>query len=222
MGKSYDGESFTQGTIEEVDFIEQEIACDKTCRILDVGCGTGRHSLELARRGYSVVGVDLSSSMIDQAIEKTAAEQLAVDFFVQDACSLDFAEEFDVVIVMCEGAFSLMESDEKDYAILQGASRALRPGGKLILSAGNALFALINGLDGEFDITTLRERGTLERVDDGGHQLKLDIEQRYYLPSELTWRLRQLGFRQVEFFGQFDRSHLLTAADFELVLVAQR
>jgi 2-polyprenyl-3-methyl-5-hydroxy-6-metoxy-1,4-benzoquinol methylase len=58
----YDNESFTTGTTGEVDFIENEIGYNKSFKILDVGCGTGRHSLELARRGYNVTGIDLSES----------------------------------------------------------------------------------------------------------------------------------------------------------------
>jgi 2-polyprenyl-3-methyl-5-hydroxy-6-metoxy-1,4-benzoquinol methylase len=57
--KTYEKESFTQGTIGECDFIEQELNFDKSLRILDVGCGTGRHSIELTKRGYCVTGVDL-------------------------------------------------------------------------------------------------------------------------------------------------------------------
>jgi ubiquinone/menaquinone biosynthesis C-methylase UbiE len=54
--QKYDNESFTQGTIGESDFIEKELNFNKSLKILDVGCGTGRHSIELSKRGYSVTG----------------------------------------------------------------------------------------------------------------------------------------------------------------------
>ena len=69
-GMKYDRESFVQGTMGECDFIEEEINYDQTRRILDIGCGTGRHSIELAKRGYQVTGIDLSESQLKRAKEK--------------------------------------------------------------------------------------------------------------------------------------------------------
>ncbi len=68
--EKYDKECFVQGTVGEVDFIEAEFADDKTKRILDIGCGTGRHSIELARRGWKVTGIDLSESQLARARQK--------------------------------------------------------------------------------------------------------------------------------------------------------
>ena len=59
-------------------------------RILDVGCGTGRHAIELAKRGYSVTGVDLSDSMLQQAMEKAHGEKVSVNFLKADARELPF------------------------------------------------------------------------------------------------------------------------------------
>lgn len=66
-GQQYDNEVFTQGTIGECDFIEQELNLEKSLKLLDVGCGTGRHSIELTKRGYSITGIDLSASLLDKA-----------------------------------------------------------------------------------------------------------------------------------------------------------
>lgn len=71
-GETYDKEVFTQGTNGECDFIERELGVDKTKSILDVGCGTGRHSVELAHRGYTITGIDLSQAQLDKAAQKAA------------------------------------------------------------------------------------------------------------------------------------------------------
>jgi len=63
-GLKYDNECFTKGTLGECDFIETEIGFNKQLRLLDIGCGTGRHSIELTKRGYNITGVDLSESQL--------------------------------------------------------------------------------------------------------------------------------------------------------------
>ena len=122
-GIKYDNEIFVQGTIGECDFIEKEIEYNKATRILDLGCGTGRHSIELARRGYNVVGVDLSESQLKRAKEKASEQKLQVNFQKHDARNLSFLNEFDLVITLCEGAFPLMETDEMNFQILQIADK---------------------------------------------------------------------------------------------------
>ncbi len=87
---SYDKEVFTQGTIGECDFIEKEISYDKSVRILDIGCGTGRHAVELSKRGYQITGVDLSTSQLKRAREKTEEQNLQIDFQHHDARNLPF------------------------------------------------------------------------------------------------------------------------------------
>jgi 2-polyprenyl-3-methyl-5-hydroxy-6-metoxy-1,4-benzoquinol methylase len=107
-GKKYDNENFTQGTIGECDFIEKEIDFNKSQKIIDIGCGTGRHSIELAKRGYKVTGIDLSESQLARAKEKAKAQNLQIDFQKHDARNLTFKNEYDLAIILCEGAFSLM------------------------------------------------------------------------------------------------------------------
>ena len=182
FGKTYDKECFTQGTVGEVDFVERELAADRSKRILDIGCGTGRHAIELAKRGYRVTGFDLSEGQLRLAREKAAAADVTVDFQRRDATQPHFNQEFDAAIMFCEGAFPLMETDEKNYAILTHAAAALRPGGKLLLTTLNALFPLFHSVKdfldaGEsctaagsltFDLMTFREHAELTFTDDAG------------------------------------------------------
>jgi ubiquinone/menaquinone biosynthesis C-methylase UbiE len=239
-GKKYDQECFVQGTIGECDFIEMEISHNKNLRILDIGCGTGRHSIELTRRGYSVTGLDLSQSMLDQAKRKADQEKLNVRFLQGDARHLPFQNEFDLIIMLCEGAFSLMETDEMNYQILKQIRKTLKGGGKLIFTTLNGLFPLFHSLadfykshhlEGNskdtqptFDIMTFREHSTVEFTDDNGIQHSIPSTTRYYIPPEITWLLRSTGFEIVEIFGAklgaYSRNDPLTPDDFEMLVVA--
>jgi 2-polyprenyl-3-methyl-5-hydroxy-6-metoxy-1,4-benzoquinol methylase len=237
--ETYDRETFTQGTEGEVDFIEQEINFDKSKRILDIGCGTGRHAIELAKRGYQIVGVDLSASQLKRAKEKAKAAGVKIEFIQKDARQLDFNNEFDVVIMICEGAFPLMETDEMNFQILQGATKALKKNGKSIFTTLNALFPLyhsvkdfLNGNSGEtttdaltFDLMTFREHSTLTAKDDSGNEKVLECNERYYAPSEITWLLKSLGFKRIDIhgcqLGKFSRNDKLTTDDFEMLVIAE-
>lgn len=240
-GKQYDHENFTHGTIGECDFIEKEIQYNKNFSILDLGCGTGRHSIELTRRGYHITGLDLSQSMLDQAKRKADQDQLKVRFVQGDARNLPFQNEFDLIIMLCEGSFSLMETDEMNYQILQQARKALKQGGKLIFNALNGLFPLSHSLtefyethhqegnskdlQSTFDLMTFREHSTVEFTDDNGIQHSVLSTVRYFIPPEITWFLHSAGFQSVEIFGAkhnaFSRNDSLTKDDFEMLIIAK-
>jgi len=241
-GMKYDNESFTQGTIGECDFIEKEIKSNKETKIIDIGCGTGRHSIELSKRGYSVVGIDLSESLLKRAKEKAFEQNLQIVFQKHDARNLPFSRQFDLVIMLCEGAFPLMETDEMNFQILQNAASALKPKGKMIFTTLNGLFPLFHSikefLDSEtkegnatygnnsFDLMTFRDHNTTHVVDDFGNKKELQCNERYYVPSEITWLLKTLDFKTIDIFGAkqgaFSRDDKLATEDFEMLVIAEK
>ncbi|HEY6951944.1 MAG TPA: class I SAM-dependent methyltransferase [Bacteroidota bacterium] len=236
----YEKESFTKGTLGEVDFIEREISSNRSTGILDIGCGTGRHAIELARRGYSVTGIDLSESMLAKARLKAREAGLRIEFIQSDARTLQFVNEFDLVIMLCEGGFSLMETDEMNFMILQSAAKALREKGKFIFTTLNGLFPLFHSVKdfvnrGEseshnstisFDLMTFRDTSTLDFVDDAGQAHTARCNERYYVPPEITWILKSLDFTTIDIYGcklgAYSRSNALTTEDFEMLVVAQK
>lgn len=234
-GKTYDSECFVQGTVGEVDFIESQIGSNKSARILDIGCGTGRHAIELAKRGYTVTGIDLSASQLKRAEEKAKEANVEVEFIQKDARRLQFKNEYDLAIMICEGAFSLMETDEMNFEILRGAAKALKENGKFIFTTLNALLMLCQPQarpsdetlnSGEFDLLTLRQTSMLKVTDDSGVEKEMKCNERYYCPSEITWQLKSLGFKDVGIYGcklgAFSRNDKLSKDDFEMLVVAQK
>ncbi len=241
-GKQYDDEPFTKGTFGECDFIENELQFNKNLKILDVGCGTGRHAIELAKRGYKVTGIDLSKAQIERAIEKAAKEGVEVGFFVQDARNLTFEAEFDVALMLCEGGFPLMETDEMNFDILRSVSKSLKPAAKFIFTTLNGLFPIYHSINDfhehdqqeegarykseTFDLMTFRDHNITTFIDDGGKEHELVCNERYYIPSEISWLLRSLGFGTVGIFGAkigaFSRNDTLQTNDFEMLVIAER
>jgi len=239
-GKKYDNESFTKGTVGECDFIEKEIKFDKSLRIIDIGCGTGRHSIELTKRGYKVVGIDLSESQLKRAKEKAKSQNLEMEFQKHDARKLPFKDDFDLAIMLCEGSFPLMETDEMNYEILINVAKSLKDSGKLIFTTLNGLFPLYHSVEkfcssttdeenatyrsNTFDLMTFRDHNITTVEDDFGNTKKLECNERYYVPSEITWLLKTLGFKRIDIYGaklgDFSRSNKLTTEDFEMLVIA--
>ena len=81
----YEDNIFTKNTIQEVDFLLEELSLQQGSSILDVGCGTGRHSIELAKRGYIVTGLDLSSEMLARAADAAKSAGVTVEWIHSDA-----------------------------------------------------------------------------------------------------------------------------------------
>jgi SAM-dependent methyltransferase len=165
LGEAYLRYSFTKGTQNEVDFLVDVLGLTRGDRVLDVGCGPGRHARALGERGIEVHGVDISQRFVELA--RIDAPR-GVTFERMDARSLSFDAEFDAVLSLCQGAFGLAAGGphldvvqgpvapvglagvgaagwggaeaDPDARVLDGMARALRPGGRLAVSAFSAYF----------------------------------------------------------------------------------
>jgi SAM-dependent methyltransferase len=155
------------GTDQEVAFLLDALALGPGMRVLDVGCGPGRHALALARRGIEVVGIDRSPEFVRLASEASVAEGLPARFEQLDVRELGFAAEFDAVLCLCQGGFGLLGGDD-EVPVFGRIAAAVRPGGRLALTAFSAGFAVRFLEEGEsFDPATgvLHERATVRDPD---------------------------------------------------------
>lgn len=195
MGETYLRYSFTKGTRQECDHLVASLGLSAGDRVLDVGCGPGRHARELARRGIEVHGVDISDDFVRIAATDAPAGATFERF---DARRLeerdDLAGRFDAAICLCQGAFGLNLDDRDDRRVLDGIARAVRPGGGLALTAFNAFFVVKHHTDAAFDPATGVSVETTEVHDAAGRARPVRLWTGCYTPRELRLLLDLHGF----------------------------
>lgn len=123
-------QSWTENTKEQVDFIIEKMNLKGNERILDLACGYGRHALEFARRGYEVVGVDITEDYVNYGNQEASKEKLNAHFILSDIREVNFESEFDVVLNMADGAIGYLENDIENMKIFKVIAKALKPGGQ--------------------------------------------------------------------------------------------
>ena len=205
----YEREAYTLNTIAEVDFLETELHLPAVASILDLGCGTGRHAIELARRGYRVTGIDISSGML--AIARDNAAKAGVDVEFIEGAAQDFVSEkrFDAAISLCEGALCLFTDTDniwgKDMAIFANMAAMLAPGKPFLITVLNAfrLMRSVTDIDvaaGRTDLFTLTSKLT-NGVEVDGKMVSIEGIERYYTPSELTRMVNRVGLKIDNVYG---------------------
>ena len=229
LGSAYLRYSFTKGTRQEIDFLAEVLELHPGSRVLDVGCGPGRHALELARRGIEVLGVDISAPFVQIAREAAESEGLSnVTFVRHDArelISLDVGG-FDAAICLCQGAFGLMRSPTEDHRVLAGVAGLVRVGGRLALSAFNAYFSVAYHDEATFDadLGVSHERTIVKSPT--GVDREVDLWTGCFTPRELRLLADRSGWDVDEIWsvdpGAYRREVPTTESSEFLVLATRR
>ncbi len=193
-------QAFTTGTRQEVEFLVDALELRPGMRVLDAGCGPGRHALELAARGISVVGVDLSPEFVELA--RAATGDLPAEFRVGDIRALGFDAEFDAVICLCQGGFGLLGGGDGETAALRQLAGALRPGGRLALSAFSAYFAVRHLESGDtFDAATGVNHELADLENRAGEHATFDLWTTCFTPRELRLLAERVGLHVDALYG---------------------
>jgi SAM-dependent methyltransferase len=184
-GEAYLRYSFTRGTQQEVSFLVQTLGLSRGERVLDVGCGPGRHSKALNALEIDVVGLDLSHRFLREAGSGAWVRG--------DARQLPFGSgAFDAAICLCQGGFGLVRGD--DAVVVTEIARVLRPGGRIALSAFSAYFAVRFLEQGEeFDADTGVTHELAEVRDPHGVTKTFDLWTTCFTPRELRLIAKQSG-----------------------------
>ncbi|MEZ0324489.1 MAG: methyltransferase domain-containing protein [Fimbriimonas sp.] len=204
---AYEENPFTKHTAAEVDFFLSLYPIVAGASILDVGCGTGRHSIELARRGFQVTGLDLSSGMLDQA--RKNAGSLPIEWVQADATDFDLGSRFDAAICLCEGAVGLIEKGEDaerhDLAIFRNIAQSLKPNAPFLLTALNAYSTIRqmsdqHVIEGRFDPATMVSSYQDQwDLPDGARMMT--IYERLFIAPEVVKMLTSGGFTVDNVYG---------------------
>lgn len=232
LGSAYLRYSFTKGTEQEVRFLVDALGLVPGMRVLDVGCGPGRHANALGALGIEVTGVDISERFLEIARRDAPP---GVDYRRLDARELDYEARFDAVISLCQGAFGLADGGpgardtpvDPDGAVLEGMARAVRPGGLVAVSAFSAYFQ-VRWLDperGSFDAGRGVNHEITEIRDESGRPAEVDLWTTCFTPRELRLMAARAGLEVRDLWSVRPGEYGPNPADLdheEFLLIAER
>lgn len=200
---------FTANTRAEVEFLLDLIQPIPGARFLDVGCGTGRHAVLLAKAGFKITGIDLSEGMLIEARKAADEAKVEVEWIQADATQWQPDILYDHVICLCEGGLGLpgpeLDPISHDLAILRLAYNALRPNGMFVTTAMNG-YALIRQMTdehvqgGQFDPATMLANYEDEWELPEGKRI-MHVYERQFIPPEMVAMLRYVGFEVQHVWG---------------------
>ncbi len=210
FARQYDGEIFTKNTEVELRFLVEQLKLKPEQRVLDVGCGTGRHAVGLAVAGLEVTGVDISSGMLTVARERAESAGVSVEFVHSNAADFVRPDAFDVVVCLCEGAMCLYAGEDdpldRDMKLLSNIHASLRAGGRFLLNVLNACRAIRRFTDedvasGQFDMVNLTEVSEAPALlgEDGSEMGTM--RERGYTAPEIRRMLSWTGFEVKGVYG---------------------
>lgn len=200
---------FTKNTEFEVKFIINELGLAPGSRVLDVGCGTGRHTVPLARYGITMTGLDLSEGMLAQAKAYAEKEQVRIEWIQADATNFQLPQQFDHAISLCEGSFGLLGADDdpcrRDLAILRNIYNCLEPGAKFLLTVLNGYkkvreHSAEDVKNGVFDPVYLITYEKM-KVEESGKTVEMTFREKGFTPCELHHLLNRAGFNVIHLWG---------------------
>jgi SAM-dependent methyltransferase len=223
-----------QRTGAQVEFAARALRLAPGAAVLDVGCGVGRHALELARRGYHVTGLDLSPTLLGIATERAQRAEIDVTWIKADMRAIPFTETFDAALNLFS-SWGYFESDVEDLRVLRAVAGALKPGGRLLLEVSHQPWIARHfepfGWHEAGGVVVLEQRSLnlmsgrlaseITVIYPDGHRRTWPYDLRLYTAAEVTNMLAEAGMTVVEAYGGYDGAPLGLDSS-RLIVVAER
>lgn len=213
--------AWTARSKKEADFILKLLELPIGSKILDLPCGTGRHSVLFAKQGYKVLGLDISRACL--SIARKHAAHNNVSYKQGNMAKLEkFKGQFDAVTNLFT-SFGYFKNDQENKQVLKGMVRCLKPGGKIVIQTINRDFLLP-----QYKPAIWKEDGDIVSVQASKYDPKTKYNESYisiidrrrglgtskyhrvrlYSPNEITTLLKDCGCTNVQVWGDFEGSPL--------------
>lgn len=208
----------------QVDFLLERMGFPASCDVLDLGCGDGRHSLELARRGYRVTGLDLSEDLLERARRRAAEEGLDITFIQGDMRDPPGISAFDLVVNFFT-SFGYFQEDGENARVLEAIAQSLRPGGRFLMDYLNreyVISTLVPADSRTVESMEVEQRRWITgdpsapgghvrinkqvRIREDGAERSYDESVRMYTLDELADMMDRAGLTVTQTYGDFDGS----------------
>ena len=201
----------------EVAFVEGALQLEVGSKVLDLCCGQGRHAVELAKKDYDVVGVDLSAKLLEEARKRAQREGVSLLIERSDMREITYQDEFDAVINMFS-AFGYFDSDQEDLKVIGKVAKALRPGGSFLIDLINRDRVIREFRHRDWHQAGENSWALLERCWDTQkgkviskftiaepHEVThYEIDLRLYTYTEITGMLQSCGLSPIKCCGDFE------------------
>ncbi len=235
-------------TVKQVSFIHKNLGLKKGAKILDLACGHGRISIELAKLGYKVTGLDYSKHFIEIARKEAKEQDAQVEFIREDMRNLNSINKFDVILNIFT-SFGYFKDENDDIKVIQKIARALRPGGKFLIDLNNIVRTIsLMAKNGEVDKRgRLVNPGRKDKLSNGlivktqdiadagtlrwsmirtwkekGKVRNYKTDSRLYTLPELKHLLEENGLKVQKVWGNYDGSRFSFASRRLVVLAKKR
>jgi SAM-dependent methyltransferase len=227
------GEKCWKSTVPQIDEVTRLLNLKPPMTILDLCCGLGRHSLELARRGFEATGVDRTAIYLEKARAQAAADGLKIEFVQDDMRKFCRTDAFDVVLNFYT-SFGYFENPAEDRRVIVNMEKSLKKGGRLVMEMmGKEILARIfreRDWREEEGVIWLEERKVSKDwtwIDsrwimlEGSKRNEFRVSHRLYSAAELAALLKDCGFRSVDIYGNLAGAPYDHTAE-RLVVVAHK
>lgn len=217
---------------QEVANLLARLPIKQTGRVLDLCCGSGRHARAFARRGYEVVGVDLSDVLLQLARDQNRYENLAL--YQYDMREIPFADEFDIVVNLFT-SFGYFNTDEENMQVVANMAKALKQGGQVVIDYLNPSYVkanLIPSSTKEIEGLYIEERRWIvdgyvkKRImvkDVEADEPREYLEQvRLYEAHEMKEMMERAGFTDIQLFGDYSYTTYEQAASPRMIFFAEK